>query len=114
MKRLPDLNPFTHLFVTRIGTSHPIILHSTGHLVCFQPGVDRKLSVESIAVFLSLALLNAVSIETSTIICISDIINLLKAKRRLLYLTLRRVMSYIYGASILDVSRSHTTTQHSR
>jgi len=31
-----------------------------------------------------------------------------------LLLTLRRLMSYIYGAPILDVSRSHTTTQHSR
>jgi len=31
-----------------------------------------------------------------------------------LCLTLRRLMSYIYGAPILDVSRSHTTTQHSR
>ena len=37
-----------------------------------------------------------------------------------LKLTLRRLMSYIYiyiyiyGAPILDVSRSHTTTQHSR
>ena len=31
-----------------------------------------------------------------------------------LALTLRRLMSYIYGAPILDVSRSHTTTQHSR
>ena len=29
-------------------------------------------------------------------------------------LTLRLLMSYIYGAPILDVSRSHTTTQHSR
>ena len=29
-------------------------------------------------------------------------------------LTLRLVMSYIYGTPILDVSRSHTTTQHSR
>ena len=29
-------------------------------------------------------------------------------------LTLRRLMPYIYGAPILDVSRSHTTTQHSR
>jgi len=29
-------------------------------------------------------------------------------------LTLRRLMSYIYGAPILDVSRSHTTTPHSR
>ena len=29
-------------------------------------------------------------------------------------LTFRRLMSYIYGAPILDVSRSHTMTQHSR
>ena len=29
-------------------------------------------------------------------------------------LTFRRLMSYIHGAPILDVSRSHTTTQHSR
>jgi len=29
-------------------------------------------------------------------------------------LTLRFLMSYIYGAHILDVSRSHTTTHHSR
>ena len=32
----------------------------------------------------------------------------------MIYLTLRWLMSYIYGAPILDVSRSHTTTQHSR
>ena len=44
------------------------------------------------------------------------------SRRHVLYLTLRRLMSYIYiyiyiyiyGAPILDVSRSHTTTQHSR
>jgi hypothetical protein len=29
-------------------------------------------------------------------------------------LTLRLLMSHIYGAPILDVSKSHTTTQHSR
>ena len=29
-------------------------------------------------------------------------------------LTLRLLMSYIYGAPILDVSRSHTTMHHSR
>jgi len=29
-------------------------------------------------------------------------------------LTFRRLMSYIYGAPILDVSRSHTTTHHSQ
>ena len=33
---------------------------------------------------------------------------------RVKLLTLWRLMSYIYGAPILDVSRSHTTTQHSR
>jgi hypothetical protein len=32
----------------------------------------------------------------------------------IILLTLRLLMSYIYGAPILDVSRSHTTTQHSR
>ena len=32
---------------------------------------------------------------------------------RVKLLTFRRLMSYIYGAPILDVSRSHTTTQHS-
>jgi len=32
----------------------------------------------------------------------------------IMLLTLKRLMSYIYGAPILDVSRSHTTTQHSR
>jgi len=33
---------------------------------------------------------------------------------RIKSLTLRVLMSYIYGAPILDVSRSHTTTHHSR
>jgi len=33
---------------------------------------------------------------------------------RVKLLTLGLLMSYIYGAPILDVSRPHTTTQHSR
>ena len=33
---------------------------------------------------------------------------------RVKLLTLGLLMSYIYGAPILNVSRSHTTTQHSR
>ena len=33
---------------------------------------------------------------------------------RVKLLTFRRLMSYIYEAPILDVSRSHTTTQHNR
>jgi hypothetical protein len=38
----------------------------------------------------------------------------LSAIRQLIALTLRWLMSYIYEAPIPDVSRSHTTTQHSR
>ena len=41
-------------------------------------------------------------------------LNRLRMQRNRFYLTLRRLMSYIYGAPILDVSRSHTTTHHSR
>ena len=37
-----------------------------------------------------------------------------RRKGHIISLTLRRLMSYIYGAPILDVSRSHTTTQHIR
>ena len=33
---------------------------------------------------------------------------------RVKLLTFRQLMSHIYGAPILDVSRSHTTTQHSQ
>jgi len=33
---------------------------------------------------------------------------------RVKLLTFRRLMSYTYGAPILDVSRTHTTTQHRR
>ena len=36
------------------------------------------------------------------------------SKIRVKLLTFRLLISYIYGAPILDVSRSHTTTQHSR
>jgi len=41
-------------------------------------------------------------------------VKLLHDTASVMTLTLRRLMSYIYGAPILDVSRSHTTTQHSR
>ena len=36
------------------------------------------------------------------------------SRMRVKSLTLRLLMSYIYGAPILDVSRSHTTAHHSR
>jgi len=50
------------------------------------------------------------SSDTFVIFCIQYII----PDDRLTTLTLRVLMSYIYGAPILDVSRSHTTTHHSR
>jgi len=40
--------------------------------------------------------------------------NLVNYYKAFVNLTLRRLMSCIYGAPILDVSRSHKTTQHSR
>ena len=51
------------------------------------------------------------------LIFFSPLLLLLQSRQNLLTfstLTLRRLMSYIYGPPILDVSRSHTTTQHSR
>ena len=45
--------------------------------------------------------------------CLLDIV-LWTVHRTAAFLTLRWLMSYIYGAPILDVSRSHTMTQHSR
>ena len=36
------------------------------------------------------------------------------SRLRIKSLTLTLLISYIYGAPILDVSRSHTTTHHSR
>ena len=73
--------------------------------------------------------------ELHNLYCLSDVINPLNpelnpicyllallgthhflhvSKIRVKSLTFRRLMSYIYGAPILDVSRSHTTTQHRR
>ena len=63
---------------------------------------------------------NTVSTSRNTM-CHHVLIHLSASRWSLgLELTLRRLMSYIYiyiyiyGAPILDVSRSHTTTQHSR
>jgi len=61
---------------------------------------------------------NPLNVELNPMCCLLALLgahNFLHVSRiRVKSLTLRRVMSYIYGAPILDVSRSHTTTQHSR
>jgi len=58
--------------------------------------------------------LSSKSRATSTIPSRGNQIMVSVTELKLRCLTLRRLMSYIYGAPILDVSRSHTTTQHSR
>jgi hypothetical protein len=61
---------------------------------------------------------NPSSIFSMMMLASSRILSLLSSptcvKPNQCLLTLKRLMSYIYGAPILDVSRSHTTTQHSR
>ena len=62
-------------------------------------------------------LLNPLNPELNPICCLLALLahHFLHVSRiRVKSLTLRLLMSYIYGAPILDVSRSHTTTHHSR
>ena len=61
---------------------------------------------------------NPLNAELNPICCLLALLGahhfLHVSRIRVKSLTLRLLMSYIYGAPILDVSRSHTTTQHSR
>jgi len=63
-------------------------------------------------------LLNHLNPELNPICCLLALLgahHFLRVSRiRVKSLTFRLLMTYIYGAPILDVSRSHTTTQHSR
>jgi len=52
--------------------------------------------------------------NTGRFIMFSVVTNIYNKKTKGSTLTPKLLMSYIYGAPILDVSRSHTTTQHSR
>jgi len=61
---------------------------------------------------------NPLNAELNPIYCLLALLGahhfLHVSKIRVKPLTLRLLMSYKYGAPILDVSRSHTTTHHSR
>ena len=61
---------------------------------------------------------NTLNAELNPICCLLALLaahHFLHVSRiRVKSLTIRLLMSCIYGASILDVSRSHTTTNHSR
>ena len=66
---------------------------------------------------LSPALFNPLNPELNPICFLLPLLahNFLHVSRiRVKSLTLRLLMSYVYGAPILDVSRSYTTTHHSR
>ena len=61
--------------------------------------------------------INPLSPELNPICCLLALLahHFLHVRRiRVKSLTIRLLMSYIYGAPILDVSRSYTTTHHSR
>jgi len=62
--------------------------------------------------------INPLKLELNPICCLLALLGghhfLHVSRIRVKFLTFRLLMSYIYGAPILDVCRSHTTTQHSR
>jgi len=64
------------------------------------------------------SIINSLNPELNPICCLLALLganHFLHVNRiRVKSLTLRLLLSYVYGAPILDVSRSHTTTQHSR
>jgi len=85
-----------------VGTDHFLILHNLIRLfIIFDKVGFNPLKPELNPICYLLALLGAY--------------HFLHVRRiRVKSSTIRLLMSYIHGAPILDVSRSHTTTQHSR
>ena len=71
-----------------------------------------------VPVFLAKFQLNPLKAELNPMCCLLALLGahhfLHVSRIRVKSLTLRQVMLYIYGAPILDVCRSHTTTHHSR
>ena len=65
-----------------------------------------------------IGMINPLNAELNPICCLLALLGahhfLHVSRIKVKSLTLRLLMSYIYGAPILDVSRSHTTTHHSR
>ena len=110
--RLPSVPPgksrdktskWAPIYLLQILHNSSLILHSTTlcHVVWADFSVVNPLKPELNPICYLLALLG-----DHHFIHVSRI--------RIKLLTFRLLMSYIYEAPILDVSRSHTTTQHSR
>ena len=82
--------------------------------ICFIPNLRHCICV----IFIDFDLFNPLNPELNPIYYLLALLGahhfLHVSRIRVKLLTFRLLMSYVYGAPILDVSRSHTTTQHSR
>jgi hypothetical protein len=86
-------------------------------LLAILTSYKRKL-VTIYAVSTALTSINTLNAELNPMCCLLALLGahhfLHVSRIRVKSLTYKRLMLCIYGAHILDVSRSHTTTQHSR
>jgi len=84
----------------------------------YRRGVNNYNAVIYKYEFVLLIFINPLNAELNPICCLLALLGahhfLHVSRIRVKSLTFRLLMSYIYGAPILDVSRSHTTTHHSR
>ena len=102
---LTSPNPVSHINIIRtlsVVTSQPVV-------IIFLPLVDVVHFQSAVALYTATVYNLITSFPADP-----DRLDSTRLEHKHSHLTLRRLMSYIYGAPILDVSRSHTTTQHSR
>ena len=90
--------------------------NSTGYMV--KKNIERRNSRNKLETTAEGILFNSLNAELNPICYLLALLGahhfLHVSRIRVKSLILRLLMLYIYGASILDVSRSHTTTHHSR
>jgi len=83
-----------------------------------QTGIQTDITEVTVAIHNFANALNPLNAELNPICYLLALLGahyfLHVSRIRVKSLTLRQLMSYIYGAPVLDVSRSHTTTHHSR
>ena len=112
---------FSQLKVIIVG-SVEVLVHLQGHEISNSACrlLTQACRLQLCCLLFSTPLINPLNAELNPICCLLALLaahHFLHVSRiRVKSLTLRLLMSYIYiyGAPILDVSRSHTTTHHSR
>jgi len=120
---------FLHILITVIEMAATNAKHTATHSPLLTENIRHSqwIDVELVALsridwygqhFCSVYFLNPLNAELNPIchlLALLGVHHFLQVSRiRAKSLTLRLLMSYIYGAPIFDVSRSHTTTHHSR